>query len=75
MPVYELICEFIHCKGPVQVVMGTAGSEEKARKWVAAQKTCDAGLFKKFDPNCDCPVAFCAMRGQSPRFSYRESRH
>ena len=69
---YELICEFVHCKGPVRVVVGTVDTEAAALHWVAEQQSADADRLRQYDPNCDCPVAFCAMRGQPPRFKYRK---
>ena len=67
---FELICEFVHCRGRHTVVLGKAASEDEARRWVEARRA-DVEALQRLDPNGDCPVACCALRGQPPRCGYR----
>ena len=69
---FELICEYLHCRGKVSVCMGTCANEEEARRWVALRQGSGrrAGRLPA-DPHSRCPVACCALKGQPPRFGYR----
>jgi len=67
---FDLIYEFVHCRGPQPVVVGEAASEGEARRWAAQRPDRDGGTRRR-DPLCDCPVACCALRGQPPRRTFR----
>ena len=69
---FELVCDFLHCRGRVSVAMGTCASEAEARRWVARHRDCkwpQDGVPS--DPHSRCPVSCCALKSQPPRFGYR----
>jgi len=72
---YELIYEFVHCKGTVTHVAGLAESETEAREWVRVQqdrlKAGEKGDFN--DDTFECPATLCPLKVCLPAFGYREA--
>lgn len=73
---FELIYEYVHCKGTVTHVAGFAESETEAREWVRLQheKLQAGGKSEFMDVGFECPATVCPLKIGLPSFKYREAR-
>jgi hypothetical protein len=70
---YDLICEYVHCKGTKREIVGTVDSEESAMKWVRQQQDLsERGESPYRYEDFDCPATLCALKESPPSFSYVE---
>ncbi len=73
---YELIYEFVHCKGTSTHVAGFAETETEAREWVRLQheRLHAEGKSEFRDEGFECPATLCPLKVCLPSFSFREAR-
>lgn len=72
---FDLICEYVHCKGTKREIVGIAESEESARQWVREQQLlAEKGESPFRYEDFECPATLCAMKDSPPSFSYSEHR-
>lgn len=69
---YQLVCEYMHCKGIHAQVVKTVETEAEARAWVEHQR--NGGNRPKMsadDPIRTCPVVRCPLKHPIPRYSFK----
>ncbi len=73
---FELIYEYVHCKGTVAHVAGFAETESEAREWVRTQqeRLRTEGKSEFLDDGFECPATVCPLKAGLPSFSFREAR-
>ena len=69
---FQLLCEYMHCKGIHTQVVSTVATEMEALEWVEHQR--NGGKRPKRsedDPIRTCPVVRCPLKLPVPRYSFK----
>ncbi len=71
---FELICEYIHCKGKSTHIAGTVATEAEAAGWVRSmQNAVQRGEKPPREKGFVCKATVCPLKQSIPFYSYRKA--